>query len=244
MKQDAHERKLVMTAIILLALFLGLLSNCIGQPADCMEQKALRLTGIREQGVNDGEFVNRVLSWCGLENTQAAWCGGMNYVAHLECGLRKTDLPDAPCWSPAWARTDKLVWRQGQPHDAIQKGMSVLLWSETKKRIAHVGWVVYKSEDRRGWYVVYCSGNMRDPDNKWNPGDGVHMLKLYLTQIHCIADWISKPDAPVAKYHVVRPKETLYRLSVMYGVSVDDLRKWNHISDNGIFVGQELKVSA
>ncbi|MBK5929876.1 lytic transglycosylase [Halochromatium salexigens] len=51
-------------------------------------------------------------------------------------------------------------------------------------------------------------------------------------------------SAPV-KYHVVKPDETLYRVAVSNGISVDKLRKLNHISpnDNTIRVGQKLRVS-
>ena len=53
-----------------------------------------------------------------------------------------------------------------------------------------------------------------------------------------------KASAP-AKYHVVKPEETLYRVAVSNGISVDKLRKLNQISpdDNTIRVGQKLRVS-
>jgi LysM repeat protein len=43
--------------------------------------------------------------------------------------------------------------------------------------------------------------------------------------------------------HKVQPKETLFSISRMYSVSVDDIRLWNNLKDNGISVGQELLVS-
>ncbi|MBI3807687.1 MAG: LysM peptidoglycan-binding domain-containing protein [Nitrospirae bacterium] len=42
--------------------------------------------------------------------------------------------------------------------------------------------------------------------------------------------------------HVVRPGETLYRISRRYGVSVDKVRKWNKLPDDIIEVGQKLIV--
>lgn len=42
--------------------------------------------------------------------------------------------------------------------------------------------------------------------------------------------------------HVVRPGETLYRISRQYGVSVDKVRKWNTLPDDIIEVGQKLIV--
>jgi hypothetical protein len=57
-----------------------------------------------------------------------------------------------------------------------------------------------------------------------------------------------EPDAkaPVASggavYHEVKPGETLFRLSRQYGVQVDKIREWNHLSNNIIAVGQKLIV--
>ena len=46
-----------------------------------------------------------------------------------------------------------------------------------------------------------------------------------------------------ANTHVVKPGETLYRISRRYGVKVDTLRKWNKLPDDIIEVGQKLIVS-
>jgi len=43
--------------------------------------------------------------------------------------------------------------------------------------------------------------------------------------------------------HVVKPGETLYRIGKRYGVKVDLIRKWNHLPDDIIEVGQKLIVS-
>ncbi|MCX5727417.1 MAG: LysM peptidoglycan-binding domain-containing protein [Nitrospirae bacterium] len=42
--------------------------------------------------------------------------------------------------------------------------------------------------------------------------------------------------------HVVKPGETLYRISRRYGVTVDKIRKWNKLPDDIIEVGQKLIV--
>lgn len=43
-------------------------------------------------------------------------------------------------------------------------------------------------------------------------------------------------------YHTIQPKETLYGISRQYGVSVDQLRTWNHLSGDHIQAGQQLIV--
>jgi LysM repeat protein len=54
----------------------------------------------------------------------------------------------------------------------------------------------------------------------------------------------ASPSAVVSggKTHKVAPKETMYSISRMYGVSVEDIRRWNNLSDNSISIGQELVV--
>lgn len=42
--------------------------------------------------------------------------------------------------------------------------------------------------------------------------------------------------------HTVSPGETLFRLSQMYGVTVEDIKKWNNLSDNTIKVGQKITI--
>lgn len=54
----------------------------------------------------------------------------------------------------------------------------------------------------------------------------------------------TKVAATPAKFHVVKPQETLYRVATMNGLSVAELRKLNKLgpNDNSIRPGQKLKV--
>lgn len=45
------------------------------------------------------------------------------------------------------------------------------------------------------------------------------------------------------KQHIVQTGETLYRISKMYGVEIEDIKRWNNLIDNAIRVGQVLFVS-
>lgn len=46
----------------------------------------------------------------------------------------------------------------------------------------------------------------------------------------------------VASYHTVQPGQTLYRVSVIYKVTVPDLMRWNNLKNNSIKVGQKLLI--
>jgi membrane-bound lytic murein transglycosylase D len=47
-----------------------------------------------------------------------------------------------------------------------------------------------------------------------------------------------------ATYHTVRSGETLFKIAVKYGVDVSQLKSWNGLKSDTIFVGQKLKVSS
>ncbi|MDR9367202.1 MAG: LysM peptidoglycan-binding domain-containing protein [Balneolaceae bacterium] len=49
-------------------------------------------------------------------------------------------------------------------------------------------------------------------------------------------------DTDSLKIHLVKPQQTVYRISRMYGITEEQLRKWNNLSDNEIYIDQELIV--
>ena len=44
------------------------------------------------------------------------------------------------------------------------------------------------------------------------------------------------------KIHKVAPKETLYSISRLYGVTTDEIKQWNNLTDANLSVGQELII--
>ena len=59
----------------------------------------------------------------------------------------------------------------------------------------------------------------------------------------------SPPSKPAVsteeQYHTVQKGETLYRISKKYGISVEELRKLNNLSeDQPIYTGQKLRISS
>jgi LysM repeat protein len=42
--------------------------------------------------------------------------------------------------------------------------------------------------------------------------------------------------------HTVAAKETMYSISRLYGVSIDDIKQWNNLKDNSLSVGQTLAI--
>ncbi|QHL87356.1 LysM peptidoglycan-binding domain-containing protein [Nibribacter ruber] len=54
----------------------------------------------------------------------------------------------------------------------------------------------------------------------------------------------AKPTAPVnsASFHVVQKGETLYSISKLYNVSMENLQTWNHLNGGPLSVGKELSL--
>lgn len=44
-------------------------------------------------------------------------------------------------------------------------------------------------------------------------------------------------------YHMVEKKQTIYHLSKIYNISIDDLKRLNNLASTDILIGQRLKVS-
>lgn len=56
--------------------------------------------------------------------------------------------------------------------------------------------------------------------------------------------YIPRTSKPVVqgKKHIVTEKETLYSISKLYDITVDELKKWNNLTDNALSLGQELVI--
>ena len=211
---------------------------------ECLEQWHLRNIGLREQGENRGAFIEHVLRKCNLD-VGNAYCGCYIYAGYLDCGVDKSTLPFAPAWSPAWNLKDKTIYLQGRNGSLQwQTGDVFALFSERMGRVFHVGNVLYSFPERG--YVITAEGNVADLGNQWNPGEGVHSRKRSKKQIYAVMDYLTPPDVCecIPAYHTVNKKETLYRISIKYGISLNDIGKWNpQIKNNVIHLGEKIKIN-
>ncbi|MEP2024638.1 MAG: LysM peptidoglycan-binding domain-containing protein [Reichenbachiella sp.] len=48
---------------------------------------------------------------------------------------------------------------------------------------------------------------------------------------------------PEVKYHIVQPSETLFGISRMYQVEIEEIQQWNNLPDYTLSIGQKLVVS-
>lgn len=54
--------------------------------------------------------------------------------------------------------------------------------------------------------------------------------------------YVPRPKQPQGMVHKVAEKETLYSISKLYGVSVEEIKQWNNLSDTDLTVGRELVI--
>jgi LysM repeat protein len=52
----------------------------------------------------------------------------------------------------------------------------------------------------------------------------------------------SSPSISQPIYHIVEPQQTLYSISLMYNVRIEDIQQWNNLKSNKINTGQQLIV--
>lgn len=68
------------------------------------------------------------------------------------------------------------------------------------------------------------------------------ILKVPYTKTAAPAATATKTAGGGGIIHVVAAKETMFSISKAYGVSVDDIRQWNSLSDNTLTIGQEIVI--
>jgi LysM repeat protein len=51
-----------------------------------------------------------------------------------------------------------------------------------------------------------------------------------------------KPKPTEGTMHKVAEKETLFSISRLYGVTIEELKQWNNLTDNNLALGQELTI--
>jgi LysM repeat protein len=121
---------------------------------------------------------------------------------------------------------------------------------------------VYKVEKGDTWYAIARKFEIsyselrvanKDTDDKIIPGKELLIPgKLKANDPYFQKNQLdTKPQAAQAKpqtttkdkFHVVQPSQTLYSISKMHGMTVEELKKLNNLTSNEISVGQKLNLS-
>lgn len=201
----------------------------------CLVDYNRRIIGIREEtGNNDGIQVQRFLHACGLSGNYE-YCAATVLSGHKFC---QYDYPKIfPCRSDSWFDSTHTIYTRGKPKSLIKPGQVAGYYVRSKGRIGHNGTII--AVDLEDNYALVTEGNSRDAGNTLQPGDGVHLIRRSLDEITATSDW-QKRNVP--KYHIVQPQETLYRLSLMYKTTVEEIKRLNKLESNIISIGQRIRI--
>lgn len=130
----------------------------------CWADTAMSMRFVREDGQNEGEWVERFQS---TTNTPpgSAWCGSFSYWALQTCGKQPEGKPSKFAWVPSWAdETKRVSLANAKPGDML------LIWFNSKGRYAHMGVVLRNNGDGS---LVTVEGNTDWRGSR--DGSGVHI---------------------------------------------------------------------
>lgn len=148
---------------------------------DSLQKSYTSQVGTREAtGNNDGARVENYLSVSGLREGYP-WCASFVAWNFKQVGI------DAPrsAYSPDWFISNVVYKKTWQKVDyKSKKGQVFGLWYESKKRIAHVGFI--DGEDKNNYYTV--EGNTNEAGSR--EGDGVYRKMRSKKSVYIISDYV------------------------------------------------------
>ncbi len=136
-------------------------------------QTARAEIGVREQGSNRGEDVEKYLASAGFGGGYA-WCAAFVNWVYLQHDI---STPKSPAWSPSWFISSRVS-------DKIIPGDVFGVYFKSKGRIAHVGLI----ESAGDGFVTTIEGNTNQAGSR--EGDGVYRKRRIRKQIYRTANWI------------------------------------------------------
>jgi LysM repeat protein len=106
------------------------------------------------------------------------------------------------------------------------------------KTIDGADYIIHKVEKGQGLFSISQRYNTTVKELK-EINANVDVLQLDQEILIPLSEKVRKE---VVKIHVVEKGQTLYRISKIYQVGVEDIKRWNNLSDNAIKDGDELKI--
>lgn len=90
--------------------------------------------------------------------------------------------------------------------------------------------------------MLMAADEVNKPDNWANSFRNNRTVNTTNTSVPTIVSTPKAAEKPKYVYHTVKAGETLYRLSVNYNVSIEQLKKLNRLQSNTIYVGTRLRI--
>ena len=167
-------------SILFIALFSGRSYGCT------LKQNEVRKTytaeiGVRETGFNKGKRVEEYLKAANL-GPGNAWCAAFITWTFKQCNIKAV----ISGYSPNWFQSNVVYKRDDNinRHYSPEIGDVFGLYFESKKRIAHVGFI----DKQDGNYYITVEGNTNEAGSR--EGDGVYRKRRPIRTIYAISRWI------------------------------------------------------
>jgi len=170
---------------IIISFFLAFVF--FGRSYGCtLKQNEVRKTytaeiGVRETGFNKGKRVEEYLKSANLKPGNA-WCAAFITWTFRQCNIKAVISGYSPNWfqsNVVYKRDDNINRNYSQ-----RVGDVFGLYFETKKRIAHVGFI----DKQEGNYYITVEGNTNEAGSR--EGDGVYRKRRHIKTIYAISRWI------------------------------------------------------
>ncbi len=126
-----------------------------------------------------------------------------------------------------------------------QASMQVLRDSVGTEMVNGKTYILYKVEPKETLFGIANKYNLSVAELvKHNPEAEAGLKVGSVLRIPQIKSGNTNATASTGgKLHTVEPKETLYSISKLYNISVDEIKEWNNIQGNSISTGDRIKVS-
>lgn len=170
----------IIFSIFLIVILFGRSYGCT------LKQNEVRKTytaeiGVRETGFNKGKRVEEYLKAAKLLPGNA-WCAAFITWTFKQCNIKAV----VSGYSPNWFQSNIVYKRDDNVnrHYSVAAGDVFGLYFESKKRIAHVGFI----DKQDGNYFITVEGNTNEAGSR--EGDGVYRKRRHIKTIYAISRWI------------------------------------------------------
>lgn len=170
----------IIISIFLIAILFSRSYGCT------LKQNEVRRTytaelGVRETGFNKGKRVEEYLRAANLK-PGSAWCAAFITWTFKQVGIKAV----VSGYSPNWFQSNIVYKRDDNinRHYSASAGDVFGLYFESKKRIAHVGFI----DKQDGSYFITVEGNTNESGSR--EGDGVYRKRRHIKTIYAISRWI------------------------------------------------------
>lgn len=193
----------------------------------CPVRDSVIVVAEKELGVTEtfDNFSPRIYEYglsCGFY-TPVKWCACFLTWVFKQLGL---PVPNLPARAASWTETNRVpTWREVMPGDVAS------IWNHNEGRVTHAFLITATDAD----HVYTIEGNTRPYANHGGKDRVMRKLRPWST-VYRFSNQIGDV------YHTVRAGDNLYRISLRYGVTVDELRALNGIRESFIRVGDVLTV--